>query len=96
MKYDCLSCHQVFTNFLIPLDNMIDLHCRLQPGAMVPDGQCPSCRGFVYEKSRFATAREIDCARAMYQCSEVQIDNDAKASHADEHVCVQAWVYVPK
>jgi hypothetical protein len=63
---------------------------------MVPDGQCLSCGDFVDEEGRFATAYEISCARDMYHGCDLEIDDDAKASHADRHVWIQAWVYVPK
>lgn len=96
MRYFCRTCSQVFTNVLISLDDMKDLSKHLRAGGIIPDGQCPLCAGLVYRDDRFATEEEIDRARSMYQCSEVQIDNDAKASRADEHIWIQAWVYVPK
>lgn len=95
MNYICRSCHQVFTKLQLPLEHIRNLPRRFQPGTMVPDGLCPSCTGFVHAEGRFATPQEIDCARAMYQSSDLQIDNDATTSHAEEHIWVQAWVYVP-
>ena len=69
---------------------------HLRPGDVVPDGQCPSCEGFLYEDGRFATTEEIARARAIYQSNELEIDNGARVSIADEHVWVEAWVYLPR
>lgn len=96
MKYNCRSCQREFSTLLIPLQSINNLSSQLRPGEIVPDGQCPSCRGFVYAKGRFATAQEIPCARGLYQGCDLEIDNDARASHAERHLWVQAWVYIPK
>jgi len=96
MKYNCRSCQREFSKLLIPLENIKNLPSQLRPGDMVPDGQCQFCRGFVIKEGRFATAQEIACARVMYQGCDLEIDSNAKASHADGHVWIQAWVYVPK
>ena len=42
-----------------------------------------------------ATQEEIDEARAMYADDDINIDDGAKASRADEGVWVAAWVWVP-
>jgi hypothetical protein len=96
MKYNCRSCQREFSKLLIPLERINNLPRQLRPGDTVPDGQCTYCRGFVDAVGRLATAYEISCARVMYQGCDLEIDNNAKASHADEHVWIQAWVYVPK
>ena len=96
MMYNCRSCKREFSKLLIPIQSINNLHSQLRPADIVPDGQCPFCRGFVYAEGRFATAKEIAYARGMYQGCDLEIDNDAKASHADGHVWVQGWVYVPK
>ena len=96
MKYNCRSCKREFLKLPAPLDKINNLLGWLRPGDVVPDGQCSSCKGFVDEEGRFATVEEIACARDMYQGCNIEIDSDAKASHAEEHVWIQAWVYVPK
>lgn len=42
-----------------------------------------------------ATRDEIDEARSLYERDDVNIDDDALVSRADEGVWVQAWVWVP-
>lgn len=42
------------------------------------------------------TEAERNQARKLYQTDDIQIDDDAKASRADEGIWVQAWVWVPK
>jgi hypothetical protein len=58
MKYKCRSCQREFSKLLIPLESIKILPSQLRPGDMVPDGQCLSCRGFVYAEGRFATAKK--------------------------------------
>ena len=43
-----------------------------------------------------ATKKEIQDARNMHHCDEVNIDDDALASRADTGVWVQAWVWLDK
>lgn len=95
MRYICRSCQGGFGEPPIPFARINDLANRLQTGDVVPNGQCPDCGGFVHEAGRFATHQEVSYARAMYHCQGLEIDSDARASHADEHAWVQAWVYVP-
>ena len=96
MKYICRTCRKDFSTLSIPLAIASNIHRQLRPGDVTPDGLCPSCRGFVDAVGRFATDHEIACARVMYQGCDLEIDSDAKASHADGHLWVQAWVYIPK
>lgn len=37
-----------------------------------------------------------DRAREMYGSDEIEVDDDAAFSEADEHVWVQGWLYVPR
>lgn len=50
----------------------------------------------VFHRRRLATKEEISCARAMYQTTEIEIDSDARVSDANDHLWVQAWVYLPR
>lgn len=45
---------------------------------------------------QLATDQEKQFAREIFQDDDVQIDDDAKATFADDAVWVQAWVRVPK
>lgn len=59
------------------------------PEAVAPSSICPEC-----SQRRLATKEEISRARAMYQSTDLEIDNDARVSDADDHLWVQAWVYL--
>ena len=95
MQYICRACQKKYSELQIPLTTLKNPLDRLRSGDVLPDGICPECGDFVHEEGRFATSLEISCARAMYQNSDLEIDADAKASHAPDHSWVQAWVYVP-
>lgn len=43
-----------------------------------------------------ATRRDRELARALYASEDVEIEEDAEVSVADDGVWVQAWVWVPK
>jgi hypothetical protein len=62
------------------------------PVGVALDGLCPECS----QQRRLATKEEISCARARYQNSDLEIDTDARVSEADDHLWVQAWVYLPR
>jgi hypothetical protein len=42
-----------------------------------------------------ATDEQLDAARKLYRSNEIEIDDDAAISQADDGYWVQAWVWVP-
>lgn len=49
MKYKCDNCgKELDEKEFIPLEECDGLTQRLTPGGVVPDGECPDCRAFVY------------------------------------------------
>lgn len=61
------------------------------PEAVAPSSICPEC-----SQRRLATKEEISRARARHQSTDLEIDNDARVSDAEDHLWVQAWVYLPR
>lgn len=95
MKYICRVCRNEYSLLKNMFPNFQGLLDQMRPGDLVPDGQCPDCGGLAYAAGRFASQQEIFRARDLYQCEEIEVDDYARASYSDEHVWVQAWVYVP-
>lgn len=61
MKHICANCGESWTEdqIIVGLDSIPDLHQRLDPGGVVPSGECPECFALVY-----AVSQEVSVAHA--------------------------------
>lgn len=49
--YVCDNCGRTSKNVERDLISAPDLGARLDPGSVVPDGECPTCGAFVYRQT---------------------------------------------
>lgn len=56
MKHQCANCQRTFNDDqIIPLVQIKDLGQRLDPGSVVPSGECPACGSLVYPVTEGST-----------------------------------------
>lgn len=76
------------------LDDISDVQERLDPGGVVPAGQCPACGALAYAQPTATETAAITRAKEQWASDDINIDPDAKVSVADDGAWVQAWVWV--
>jgi len=66
MKVQCDNCETVFDedDILYKLEKITNLALRIEPGDVVPYGECPECDGLIYLLENYATELDLqDAAR---------------------------------
>ena len=61
MKVQCENCETVFDedDILYKLEEITNLALRIEPGDVVPYGECPECDSLVYLLENYATEPDL-------------------------------------